>query len=136
MTLKALYRSITHDTDTHQRTIGAQLARETKPRQRLIQLYLDGLSDRAVGRITHRSHGAARHMLVATLAGMHKRIHNLPRYHLQGRARPATDRRQARELAPGMDDDGQPRQAPPGGPASARDALSTMRGTMRGMLKT
>jgi hypothetical protein len=132
MTLKALYRSITHDTATHQRTIGAQLARETKPRQRLVKLYLDGLSDRAVGRITHRSHGAARHMLVATLAGMHKRIHNLPRYHLQGRARPATDRRQARELAPGMDDDGQPRQAPPGGPASARDALSTM----RGMLKT
>jgi hypothetical protein len=135
VTLKALYRSITHDTATHQRTIGAQLARESKPRRRLVKLYLDGLSDRAVGRITHRSYGAARKMLIATLQAMHKRIHQLPRYHLKGRARsiatilrdrPAAQTPRAIDAATDPED-GMPDQTPPGGPASARDALRGMR---------
>jgi hypothetical protein len=127
MTLKALYRSITHDTATHQRTIGAQLAKESKPRQRLVKLYLDGLSDRAAGRITHRSYGAARKMLIATLQAMYKRIHNAPRYWKTGRAHPAADRRRERAIAAGLDEDGRPQQTPPGGPASAREALRGMR---------
>ncbi len=134
MTLKALYRSITHDTATHQRTIGAQLARESKPRQRLVRFYLDGLSDRAVGNLTHRSYGAARKMLLATLQAMYKRIHELPRYHIKGRAHPAATGRRENAIAESwravdarMDQDGQPSQAPPGGPATARDALKGMR---------
>ncbi len=94
MTLKALYQSVTRDTAAHQRTIAAQLAREGRRRRRLVQLYVDGLSDRQVAAKTGQSHGAARSMLRLTMWAIHKRINALPRYHQAGRARPKTEARE------------------------------------------
>lgn len=123
MTLKALYQSVTRDTLTHQATITALLARQSTQRRKLVPLYLKNLTDREVGRRTRRSNGAARSMLRLTMLAIHKRALSLPRYHQVGRAHPRADQRQARAIAARMDPDGQPPQAPPGGPVSARDAM-------------
>ena len=130
MTLRDLYRSITRDTATHHRTITAQLERESRDRCRTVALYLRNLTDRDVGQRTHRSHGAARSLLRASMFAIFRRVHGVERYWKTGRPHPRADARQARAIAASMDVDGMPRQTPPGGPATARQALTNARATL------
>jgi hypothetical protein len=92
-TVKALYQAVTHDPSAHQRTIAAQLARQSKRRRRVVEMYRMGLSDRHAGAKLHISHGAARWQLRATMFAIYRAIHQLPRYWRRGRAAPASDQR-------------------------------------------
>lgn len=82
MTVKALYQAITGDTATHQRTIAAELGRESSRRRRAVALRVAGASLRAIGDKLRPpcSYGAADDLIERTMRAMHKRIAGLPRY--------------------------------------------------------
>ena len=85
-TVKAMYQAITHDAQPHQKTIAAELARESPRHRKLVEIYRRGASDREAGAKTGRSYGAARSMLHATMWRIFRRIHDCPRYWKTGRS--------------------------------------------------
>jgi hypothetical protein len=108
MTQTDLYRQITGDLDTHHRTITATLDKAEPTQRRVIALYASGLTDREVGKATHRAHGSCRGILKRAMIAAYNRVHNMPRYYKLGRGPrrkpPASETAVTRIAAPELPD--------------------------------